>query len=233
LFSLIPPSVANIDENVQTISFTKTTQLFPQNHPLVTHDELDPTLGTLGTDILVWGDEDMDAQNPTIASNGGAGLILGCEGWEDQFIPPNPFFRYSLDGGQSWLPEDSAVSWDLIGAGYDSIIPDVDYGGGNRAFGTILPFGQTDWMTFNFPNILDDEAEGGWVANGWLASVMMSNWDSVDSCGVNQNFAPSPDAYGFCVWTGDTLDGVENGIYFGWEISEGSEFVVYPDEEYV
>jgi len=188
-------------------------------------------IAQIGTDIQLYGSSELEAKNPSITGNGGASLLVAFEGWEDIFIPPNPYFRFTIDGGQSWLPEDSAIFYDLVGAGYDSIKPIVDQSEGNRGFGTILPYGQNDWMTFNFPDISDAEAEDGWLPNGWLASAMMSEWDSVDASGVSRTYAPSVDAYGICAWTGDTLDGTMNGLYYGWEITEGTEFTVYPGEE--
>jgi len=188
-------------------------------------------IAQIGTDTHLYGTAELEAKNPSITGNGASSLLATFEGWEDIFIPPNPYFRFSIDGGQNWLPEDAAIYWDLVGAGYDSIKPIVDQSEGNRGFGTILPYGQNDWMTFNFPDISDNEAEDGWLPNGWIASAMMSEWDSVDASGVPLTYAPSVDAYGICAWTGDTLDGTNNGLYYGWEISEGTEFTVYPGEE--
>ena len=190
-------------------------------------------MATIGTDLLVYGMEDLEVKNPSITDNGGLNVLVAMEGWIDLFMPPNPYFRWSTDGGNSWLPEDSAIFWDLSSVGYDSMKPDFDFSGGSSAFGTILPFGQTDWMTFNFPDITDDAAEDGWAANGWLASAMMEEWDSADACGVSSLYTPSDGAYGICIWTGDTLDGIDNGLYYGWEIVENNEFTVYPGEELI
>jgi hypothetical protein len=190
-------------------------------------------LSQSGTDIFVWGSESLESQNPSITYDGGTDILVSFEGWVDIFTSPNPYFRWSNDGGQTWLPEDSTIYYDLAGAGYDSIQPVVDFASDGRGFGTILPFDQTDWMTFNFPVITDSEANDGWVANGWVASAMMSEWDSADACGITPDQAPSPDAYGLCVWTGDTLDGTDNGLFYGWEITAGTEFVVHPGESNV
>lgn len=207
--------------NIDTNLALQKTDLTQQNNQIV----------NVGVDTQLYGSVELEAKNPSITGKGGSSILVSFEGWEDIFMPPNPHFRFTRDGGQTWLPEDGAIFYDLVGAGYDSIKPIVDYREGNSGFGTVLPFGQADWMTFNLPDISDNEADDGWVANGWLAGAMMSEWDSVDASGVPSAYAPSVDAYGICAWTGDTLDGINNGLYYGWEINEGTEFTVYPGEE--
>jgi hypothetical protein len=58
----------------------------------------------------------------------------------------------------------------------------------------------------------------------------MSEWHSADVCGVNSQYAPSADAFGLAIWTGDTVGDTDNGFWYGWETSAGTEFTVYPDE---
>lgn len=189
-------------------------------------------VGLLGTDVLIYGslDEGIICQNPTITTDVAQKVLIGFEVWPNSFTPPDPYFRYSNDDGKTWLPEDGVTGWSLTEQDYDSILPKIDFAGDKGGFGAVLPFGQNNWMTFNFPDISDPEAGDGWTANGWLADVMMEEWHSCDVCGVNSEFAPSVDAFGLAIWTGDTVDGGDNGLWYGWETSEGSEFVVYPDE---
>ena len=189
-------------------------------------------VGLLGTDVLIYGskDEGIICQNPTIAADVAQKALIGFEVWPNSFTPPDPYFRYSNDDGKTWLPEDGVTGWSLTEQDYDSILPKIDFAGDKGGFGAVLPFGQNNWMTFNFPDISDPEAGETWLANGWLADVMMEEWHSCDVCGVNSEFAPSVDAFGLAIWTGDTIDGGDNGLWYGWETSEGSEFVVYPDE---
>jgi hypothetical protein len=186
--------------------------------------------GMTGSDTLIYGGGEMICQNPSITDNLAQGILLGFELWPDWVTPPDPYFRFSTDGGMTWLPEDSASGWNLAENGYDSILPVVDFAGDKGGFGSILPSFQNNWVTFNFPDITDPDAGDEWLANSWIADVMMTEWHSVDVCGVNSEYAPSEDSYGLAVWTGDTVDGVTNGMWFGWEVSEGTEFTVYSDE---
>jgi len=188
------------------------------------------TAGVLGTDIFLFGSEDLECQNPTITDDASSKVLVGFEGRIDIFTPPDPYFRYSTDGGTTWLPEDGTIGWALTDAGYDSILPTIDFAGDRGGFGSVLPDYQNNWMTFNFDDIADPNAGDEWQANGWLADVMMDEWHSVDVCGVNSQYAPSDDAYGLAVWTGNTIDGGDNGLWYGWELTDGSEFVVYPSE---
>ena len=188
---------------------------------------------TLLTDTLIYDGIDTEIiQNPTITDNNGQTVLIGFEVWPDQVSYPDPYFRYSKDGGVTWLPEDDAIGWGLSEIEYYSILPTIDFAGDKGGFGSVLPFDQNNWMTFNFPDISNEASEAGeWTSNGWLADVMMSEWHSVDVCGVNSQYAPSDYAYGLAIWTGNTVDNLENGLWFGWEFNDGaSQFVVYPDE---
>jgi hypothetical protein len=83
----------------------------------------------------------------------------------------------------------------------------------------------------NFPDITNPDLEDQeWIVNTWLASAMMDEWHSCDVCGVNSQYAPSVEALGIAIWTGNTLDGGTNGLWYGWETNEGTEFTVYPEE---
>jgi hypothetical protein len=187
----------------------------------------------LDTDTLIYGGTSGEIiQNPTITDNNGQNILIGFEVWPDWLSPADPFFRYSNDGGITWQPENNANGWSLSEVGYYSILPVIDFAGDIGAFGCILPIDQNNWVTFNFPSIIDPEYENGWTANSWTADVMMSEWHSVDVCGVNIEYAPSEEAFGLAIWTGDTVDGLENGLWYGWEINDGSEFTVYPEFDY-
>ena len=188
--------------------------------------------GILDTDTLIYDGIDLEIiQNPTITDNNGQTILIGFELWPDWFSYADPYFRYSNDGGVTWLPEDAATGWRLSDSEYYSILPTIDFSGDKGGFGSVLPYDQNNWVTFNFPDIGNPESEEGeWTSNGWVADVMMSEWHSVDVCGVNSEYAPSEDAFGFAIWTGNTVDDQDNGLWFGWETTDGTEFVVYPDE---
>jgi hypothetical protein len=186
---------------------------------------------SLDTDTLIYGGSAEEIiQNPTITDNNGQNILIGFESSPDWLTPADPFFRYSNDGGTTWLPEDNANGWTLSDFEYYTILPTIDFAGDRGGFGSALPFDQNNWVTFNFPDIVDPDYGDGWVANSWLADVMMTEWHSVDVCGVNSEYAPSEYAYGLAIWTGNTVEGVDNGFWYGWETAEGTEFTVYPDE---
>ena len=196
---------------------------------------LDPVnnqnFGILDTDMLIYGDfEESIIQNPTVTDNNGQDILIGFEFYPDWLSYADPYFRYSNDGGATWIPEESATGWGLSEIEYMSISPTIDFAGDKGAFGSVLPFDQNNWVTLNFPDIVNPDADDEWISNGWLADVMMSEWHSADVCGVNSEYAPSEFAYGLAIWTGNTVDGLDNGLWFGWESADGTEFTVYPDE---
>ena len=227
-------STSNINENVSKkdrFVFQKIENFQPNKIQKNSEFGINQNIGTLETDTLIFGGNDESViQNPTITDNNGQNILIGFEFSLDWLTPADPYFKYSTDGGVTWLPEDSASGWGLSDAGYYSILPTIDYSGDRSGFGSMLPFDQNNWVTFNFPDIADLDYGDSWVANSWTADVMMSEWHSVDVCGVNSQYAPSEEAYGIAIWTGDTVDDLENGLWFGWEINEGTELVVYPDE---
>ena len=228
-------STSIINDNVtikQRCVFQKIENFQPKRIQKNLNSETYQTKGILGTDTLIYGGADQEIiQNPTITDNNGQTILIGFELWPERFSYADPYFRYSNDGGVTWLPEDAASGWRLSDNEYYTILPTIDFAGDKGAFGSVLPYEQNNWVTLNFPDIGNPESESGeWTSNGWLADVMMSEWHSVDVCGVNSEYAPSEDAYGLAIWTGDTVDNIDNGLWFGWEISDGSELVVYPDE---
>jgi hypothetical protein len=220
--SVKPRCSFQMDENFQ-----------PQKINKNLNAEIYQTKGLLDTDTLIYDGVDTEIiQNPTITDNNGQTIVIGFEKWPDWLSYPDPYFRYSNDGGITWLPEDSATGWGLAEQDYQSILPVIDCSGDKGGFGSVLPYDQNNWITLNFPDLSNPDSETGeWLSNGWIADVMMSEWHSVDVCGVNSAFAPSEVALGLAIWTGNTVDDLENGLWYGWEIYDGSkQFTVYPDE---
>ena len=224
-------SITNdVSKNLRCI-FQKDENVQPKKIQQNLNSEIYQTKGMLATDTLIYGGfSETIVQNPTITDDSGQKIIIGFDLKPSFLEPANPYFRYSTDGGVTWLPADNANGWALSDIEYYSILPTIDYSGDGGAFGTVLPDGQTDWATFNFPDIGDPEAgEEGWVMWSWLASAMMSEWHSVDACGVNSQYAPAEGAFGLAVWTGNTLDNADtNGLWFGWQFNDGDDqFAVY------
>jgi hypothetical protein len=229
-------STNSIPDNVSIksrCSFQKIENFQPTKTNKNLNSKIYQMKGMLDTDTLIYDGIDQEIiQNPTITDNNGQTLLIGFEIWPDRISYADPYFKYSNDGGLTWLPEDSATGWSLSEAEYYSILPTIDSAGDKGGFGSILPYDQNNWMTFNFPDIGNPASEKGeWAAKGWVADVMMSEWHSVDVCGVNNQYAPSEEARGFAIWTGNTVDNLHNGLWYGWEFYDGSsQFAVYPDE---
>jgi len=214
-------------------SFQKSETFQPQKINKNLDSEIYQIKGLLDTDTLIYDGVDTEIiQNPTITDDNGQTILIGFELWPDWLSYADPYFRYSNDGGVTWLPEDSATGWGLAEQEYQSILPVIDFSGDKSVFGSLLPYDQNNWITLNFPDISDPDSEDReWTSKGWIADVMMSEWHSVDVCGVNSAYAPSEVALGLAIWTGNTVDDLENGLWYGWEIYDGSsQFAVYPDE---
>lgn len=214
-------------------SFQNDVNFQPQKTNKNLNSETNQMKGLLATDTLIYDGVDTEIiQNPTITDNNGQTIVIGFELWPDWLSYPDPYFRYSNDGGITWLPENDATGWGLAEQDYQSILPVIDSSGDKGGFGSLLPYDQNNWITLNFPDLGNPDAETGeWLSSGWIADVMMSAWHSVDVCGVNSAYAPCAEAYGLAIWTGNTVDHLENGLWYGWEFyDEAKQFVVYPDE---
>jgi hypothetical protein len=226
-------NISSVSENKTQGSIFKNTDSFqPQRITNSLKPKSSDTVGLLGTDVILWGnaDETLVCQNPTIAEDTAQKVLIGFQLAPNIFTQPDPYFRYSNDGGTTWLPEDDVFGWLLTEQGYESILPTIDFAGDKGGFGATLPDGQNNWVTLNFPDITDPDAGDAWTAEGWLADVMMEEWHSCDACGVNSEYAPSDAARGLAIWTGNTVDDGTNGLWYGWELTASSEFVVYPSE---
>ena len=158
----------NDDKNPRCV-FKRIETLKPQKITEIEGSNQNNLFGVTGTDTWIYGDGTLEiCQNPTITDDGGQNILAGFELWPDWLTFPDAFFRYSTDGGASWLPEDSATGWAFAEVGYITILPDIDYNGENGAFGTVLPIDQNNWITMNFPDMTDPEAvDAEWEASGW------------------------------------------------------------------
>jgi hypothetical protein len=228
-------STSTIADNVSIkprCVFQKIENFQPQKINKNFDSEYYQTKGILSTDTLIFDGIDQEIiQNPTITDNNGQTILIGFELWPDSVSYADPYFRYSNDGGVTWLPEDSATGWSLTDNEYYTILPTIDFADDRGGFGSVLPYDQNNFVTIDFPDIGNpDSTAGEWIANSWLADVMMSEWHSVDACGVNSEYAPTEYARGLAIWTGNTIGDTDNGLWFGWDVDGGTTFVVYPDE---
>jgi hypothetical protein len=79
--SLFPLELANTTDDTNHTSFTNSIKLIPQKQSVTGSQSL--FTSTAGTDMFVYGSEDLETMNPTIASNGGLNVVRSFEGWED------------------------------------------------------------------------------------------------------------------------------------------------------
>ena len=175
---------------------------------------------SLATDIpvMVFGD-DIDAENPSLMTDGAENIVIGAETWEG--ITANIELRYSNDGGDTWLPEDGTFAWNLPDIGIIPEMPEIDYAGNNGGFGSYLPVDPLSLPTIDFDIISDPEAGEGWTLDTWTTDDNMVDIDSVDVGGINSQFSPDPYAKGIVLYTGDGTDGTTNVLHLGWQ--EGTD----------
>jgi hypothetical protein len=177
---------------------------------------------TLGVDmpVMVMA-EDIDVQNPSIMDNGAGNIVIASEAWEDIFTS-NIFLRYSNDGGETWIPENSVLSWTLPENELMQSLPTIDFAGDNGGFGAMVPVDPPTLITITFDDISDHEAGDGWLPNPWTTDSHIISFDSTDACGVNSQFAPDSAATGIVVYTADESSGETNILYIGWHEGEGT-----------
>jgi hypothetical protein len=175
---------------------------------------------TLGTDIpVIVMAEDIDVQNPSIMDDVAGNIVIASEAWLDVFTP-NIFLRYSNDGGETWIPEDTVLSWALPENDIYDSMPAIDFAGDNGGFGTMLPIDPPMLITITFEDISDHEAGEGWLINPWTTDSHMVEIDSADAGGVNSQFSPDPAARGIVIYTGDEATGEDNILYISWHEGE-------------
>ena len=180
--------------------------------------EMIPRTATSGTDvpILVAADE-IDIENPCLLDNGGNTVIAIAEAHED-ILSSTPFVRYSNDGGNTWIPEDTFLTWEI--EDYVEEMPSIDFAGDNGGFGTMIPIDPVQLLTVNIDDVTDHEAGDGWGIIVWDS---VEELDSCDACGVNSEFSPNLEwAKGIQERTGDRADEVTNILWISWQVDEGS-----------
>ena len=170
----------------------------------------------IGIDLPILGLEGMDVLNPHLATDGGGNILLAGEGYESSFNS-DIYFRSSIDGGQSWLPEDGTIWFDLASGGIIPEKPVVDYSGDLGAIGSFLRLNPEGIPQFDFDSITDPEAGDGWQLLTWNDNDEV---DSIDVCGWNSQFSPAPDfSKGMIVYTADD-DTTTNVMHLLWSDSE-------------
>jgi len=164
--------------------------------------------------------DDIDVQNPSLFDNGANTIVMAAEGWEDMFTS-NIYLRYSTDGGSSWVPEDSVLSWALPDNELLQSKPAIDFSGDNGGFGAMTPIDPPSFITLTFDDINDHEAGEGWLINPWDTDSRMEEIDSADAAGVPSQYAPDPSATGVTVRTGTEIAGVTNVMWISWHVDGG------------
>lgn len=170
----------------------------------------------LGIDTSVMAFEGMDALHPHLATDGGGNILLAGESYESAFNT-DVHFRFSVDGGASWLPGDGTYFFDLASIGIVAEKPVVDFSGDLGGIGSFVDINNGGIPQFDFDDIVDPEAGDGWTLLTWIAE------DEVDSCDVagwNSQYSPFPEfSKGLVAYTGN-IDGTTNVLYLIWQNSE-------------
>ena len=181
----------------------------------VPNEMIPRTAAFAGTDVPVLvSADDIDIENPCLLDNGGSTVIAIAEAHED-ILSSTPILRYSNDGGITWLPEDTFLSWEL--EDYIEEKPAIDFAGDNGAFGSMIPVDPFTLLTLDIADITNHETGDGWVLQGWTTDDEI---DSLDVAGVNSEYSPDTNALGLVVRTGDDSTGPTNIVYLGWRQGE-------------
>jgi hypothetical protein len=192
-------------------------EMYPKPIPMVSKHNIDYasnllTPKTRGTDLpIMVHPEGNDIENPNMLEDLGDNIVVMAEAHLD-VMTSSPFIRYSNDGGNSWLPEDDFLIWSGMEDYYEER-PCIDFAGDRGGFGSMIPIEPLYLCTVDFDDISDPDAGDQWGLWSWLTDEEV---DSLDVCGVNSEFAPSPEARGMVVRTGDDVTGADNILYIGW-----------------
>jgi hypothetical protein len=174
--------------------------------------------GTIGEDDPIgFAADEFDIVNPSLLDDGGDNIVMMAEGQID-FGTSSPLARYSNDGGQTWLPEDSFVGWEGV-EDYIEEKPSIDFDGETGAFGSMIPYDPVQLFTVDMPDVSDPDAGDGWVVTIWNSD------DDIDSCDVaghTSGFAPTEYSLGIVCRTGDASSGETNILWLSWVQEEGS-----------
>jgi len=178
----------------------------------------DTSYQMLGIDIPVMDFGGIDVLNPSLATDGGAGVCLAGEVYEGAF-DADIHFRTSVDGGSTWLPEDGTIYFDLASAGFIPEKPVVDFSGDLGGIGTYQPVGDLSMPQFDMDSITDWDAGNGWTLLTWNTDDMV-DIDSVDAAGWNSQYSPIAEfSKGILGYSGDD-DTTTNVLHLLWSNSE-------------
>jgi len=170
----------------------------------------------LGIDIPVLDLDGVDALNPSLATDGGANICLVGEISESLFNS-DIGFKISMDGGETWLPEDGTIGWELTDVNPEK--PVVDFSGDLGGIASYIEIGSQFLPQIDIDDITDPEAGNGWLHGAWNVEDPL---DSIDVAGWNSQFSPMPEfSKGILYLTGD-IDGTTNVGYMLWQNSESS-----------
>ncbi len=183
------------------------------------HVTYQPSIGQMGTDTPIM-NLGLDGLNPSIMTDNTGNIVMATEVYED-IVTPNVYLRYSNDGGDTWLPEDGTIAWELPSNNLIPEKPVIDYAGDNGGFGSYIPI-DLSLPTIDFDDISNPDTGDGWTIGTWTTNDNMVEIDSVDICGINSRYSPDPFAKGIVCYTGDGTDGTTNVLYLGWQEGENT-----------
>jgi len=195
----MPSKFSPMPKNLELSKQTK-AQLLPEKN-----------MHQLGIDIPVMDFGGIDVLNPSLATDGGAGILLAGEVYENAFNA-DIHFRTSTDGGNTWLPEEGTIYFDLASAGYIPEKPVVDYAADLGGIGSYQPIGDLSLPQFDLDSITDWNAGDEWLLLTWNTDDMV-DIDSVDAAGWSSAYSPAPEySKGVIGYTGD--DGATTNILY-------------------